>query len=492
MLLVDGRSLTGAKIAEAAESRESVQLTPEGRQQAEASYRFGVDVVTRREVYGRSTGVGANRTISLRAGSDWAVALLRSHATSAGAVRSAIRIRAMLIVRLNQLAAGGSGVDPAIVDALADMINRQALPAIRENAGIGTGDLSALATTALALMGEAVTSEPLAAFVRFSANDALPFMSSNAASLADAALAAADLRRLTEAGLVVAGLSFTALRGNPEAFSAAVDRVTPFAGTRKVNAVLRALVGTGGDQPARIQDPYGLRALPQAGGALLDALDALDATITAMLNAPSENPVLLASVEGTLDPDAGLAHHGGFHAVHLQLALDHAVIAVAQTAQLVLARLASLIEPTLTGLPAFLGDGSPGASGVMIVEYVAASSLGDLRAAATPAGIQSVTLSRGVEESASFASLAARQALAAVESFRILISCELVAAVRALRMREDAVLSPSIATAFAHCEPLPSGFADRDLSPDLELAASLLSELAPHARLRAERDGTAG
>ncbi|MGZ4594665.1 MAG: aromatic amino acid lyase, partial [Actinomycetes bacterium] len=132
----------------------------------------------------------------------------------------------------------------------------------------------------------------------------------------------------------------------------------------------------------------------------------------------------------------------------------------------------------LTGLPPFLGDGTPGASGVMVLEYVAASALGDLRAAATPAGLQTVVLSRGVEEDASFASLAARQATGAVGNLRILLACELVSAVRALRSRGITPASAPLACALATCADLPDSLADRDLSGDVQLAAQLLPTLA--------------
>jgi len=159
------------------------------------------------------------------------------------------------------------------------------------------------------------------------------------------------------------------------------------------------------------------------------------------------------------------------------MALDTAVLGVAQTGQLVLGRLASLIEPSFTGLAPFLGDGTPSASGIMILEYVAASALSELRAAATPAGLQSVTLSRGVEEDASFASLAAKQALAAIGSHRTLVACELVAAIRALRMR-DSKTPDGVRAALDICEVLPYGTADRDLTLDVETATALLPDLA--------------
>jgi histidine ammonia-lyase len=473
VITLDGTTLSCAEIALAARRGEPVEVTESGRNRAEDSYRFAADISARRQVYGRSTGVGANRTVAVEDPVAHASALLRSHATAAGPLRSPERIRAMLVIRLNQLAAGGSGANPLVLDALVAMIAADALPAIREHGGIGTGDLSALATTALALMGEGPSTVPLPEFTPFTAHDALPFMSSNAATLADAALATVDLTTLGRAALVTAALTFAAISGNPEAFAPAVDRVTPFAGAHQVTGWLRLLTA-GGQPPARIQDPFGLRVLPQAHGVVVESLAALDRTVTAMVNAPSENPVLL----GDAGSDAGLAHHGGFHAAYLQLALDTAVLAVAQTGQLVLARLATLIEPSFTGLAPFLGDGTPGASGVMILEYVAASALGELRAAAIPAGVQSVTLSRGVEEDASFASLAARQALSAAENYQTMIACELVAAVRALRMQRRVPDNPGVARALATCAELPTLTTDRDLTPDIEVAASLLPELA--------------
>jgi histidine ammonia-lyase len=473
VITLDGTSLSCAEIALAARRREPVELAEAGRKRAEDSYRFAADISARRQVYGRSTGVGANRTVSVVDPVAHASALLRSHATAAGPLRSSERTRAMLVIRLNQLAAGGSGANPLVLDALAAMIAADALPEIREHGGIGTGDLSALAATALALMGEGPTSASLPEFTPFTAHDALPFMSSNAATLADAALATVDLATLNRVALVTAALTFAAISGNPEAFAPAVDRVTPFAGAHHVTGWLRSLTA-GGESPARIQDPFGLRVLPQAHGVVVDALAALEGTVAAMVNAPSENPVLL----GDAGSDEGLAHHGGFHAAYLQMALDAAVLGIAQTSQLVLARLATLIEPSFTGLAPFLGDGTPGASGVMILEYVAASALGELRAAATPAGVQSVTLSRGVEEDASFASLAARQALTAAENYQTMIACELVAAVRALRMQRRIPGNPGLASALAACADLSADTTDRDLTPDIDLATSLLPELA--------------
>ena len=463
MIRIDGQHLTTAQVATAADGPLTVEVAEDALDRVLRSHQQALRAGRQRPVYGVTTGVGANRTVDVEPDTAGAQRLLRSHATSAGSARSADRVRAMLLVRLNQLCAGGAGLRPAVVSALADMINADALPVTRELVGVGTADLSALAATALALQDRSPANDPLV----LGPHDALPFLSSNAAALADAALAVRRLATGARAALAVAALTFAAVRGNAEAYAAPVEQATPMPGARTTCRVMRSLVGA--PEPARIQDPYGLRALPQGHGALLDALAQLTATVDAYANAPSENPSILA--------DGSVAHHGGFHASYLALACDTAAIAAVQSGQLSLNRLTYASEPQHTGLEPFLGDGAPGSSGVMVAEYVAAAALGDLRAAATPASTQSVTLSRGVEDTASFASLAARQLLTAAERYEVVVACELVAAVRAVRLGGVPLSAPQ-ARAVELCAALPAGAEDRDLTPDLELAQRLVPALA--------------
>jgi histidine ammonia-lyase len=488
VISIDGRSLTCEGLATSVEAPVRVRLSVAARHRAEASFRAATAAVTEREVYGRTTGVGANRSVGVDA-ADAAVsaqhtlALLRSHATSAGPPRSQVRVRATLVVRLNQLAAGGSGISPPAIDALAAMINADALPPIREHSGIGTGDLTALATTALGLLGEVPLTHPLRP-VRFGVHDALPFFSSNAATLADAALASARLQTLARAGLAVAALTGVAVSANLEAFGPVVERATPGAGARRVCRTILALSDPGGPglpaAPesgwARIQDPFAMRCLPQVNGLLLDALEQLDQVVSAHLNVAAENPVIVASPDSAMP--AVVAHHGGFHIPAVSLACDSAAIAVAQSVPLLLGRLAMLVDPAATGLPAFLGDGTPGASGVMMLEYLAASALADLRSAASPASLGSVTLSRGMEEHASFASQAAVQLLETADAYATALACELVAAVRAVRMRGLAAPQSGWGAVLRACAELGQSTEDRDLTADLLQAEQLLPALA--------------
>ncbi len=439
-----------------------VTLDPVARSRVAEAWEYGAQLPIDRAIYGRSTGVGANRADIVDDPDAAAMRLLRSHATSGGAVRSPERVRALLVVRLNQLAAAGNGIHPAVLDAVVDLLATGPLPTVREGGSIGTGDLSALATVALALDARHPRGQ------LFGAGDALVFLSSNAGALGDAALAVADLSRLADAAMVVAALTWHAVHGNAEAFSRAAEASTPFPGASRVCRALRVLTGPA-IPPARIQDPFGLRTLPQVHGAFLDRLAGTAAVIETMTATAGENPMI--------SPWYGVVHHGAFHAAYLAQALDGLRLATAQAAQLGLARTSMLMEPGITGVAPFLADGTSGASGAMILEYDAAAALGELRALATPASLQSVTLSRGVEDDASFAALAARQALACVPLLRSLIACELVAAHRCLLIA--GIRLPSVlAAAQDALDALGRDLTDRDLSPDLATAAAALDALA--------------
>lgn len=469
MIEIDGTTLTCWDIATVAAELDSVTLTEAGRRRIRDSYDWAVTVSGQRPVYGRSTGVGANRNLDVGDPDAHATALLRSHATSAGHLRSHERVRGMLTVRLNQLAAGGSGSSPAVAEALLSMLNDNALPvAVHEYGSIGTADLSALATVGLALQGETPTLVPLLQTVRFGKHDALPFISSNAGALADAAYSVVLHHRTSDAYLAVAALTFLAIGGNAEAYSPAAAAATPFEGAAAVCSRMRKLTA-GHAEPRRIQDPFGVRALPQAHGPLLEEIDHLSAVTEKLANCASENPVLV--------PDS-VAHHAGFHAAYLGQACDATGIAVAQSAQLIQARLATLIDPALTGLPPFLGDGTVGRSGVMVAEYVAASALAEIRSLATPAGLQTTVLSRGVEEDASFAAQSAIQLWNMIGPLRTMIATELVCAVRAIRMGGIRPPNPLLAAILDECAVLSADTEDRDLTADIAAAELLLPHLA--------------
>jgi histidine ammonia-lyase len=471
---ITGSSLTCAEVAAVARGTAEVTVAPAAEQAARAAWQVAQEVTGQRPVYGRTTGVGANRNVGL-ADADLAehgLRLVRSHAAGAGPLLAPELGRAMLVTRLNQLGAGGSGVDPDLLPVLASAINRGFTPPVPLYGAIGTGDLTALASTGLCLLGEREWRTGSGAPPRFPLRpaEALGFMSSNAATLGEAAVACAEFTSLISAAVVIAALSLLAVRGSLEPYAPAVHRGRP-PGQQRVAARIRALVHRGEHVPARIQDSYGYRAFPQVHGPVLDSLGHAEQVITTEINAASENPLVDA-------PSHAVWHNGNFHAAYVGLALDAARAALFQTAALSAARLGTLVEPAFTGLEAFAAD-TPASSGIMILEYVAQSAVADIRRSAGPAALGSAVLSRGVEEHAGFSTQSARASTDAITAYRAVLDCELVAAVRVLRMQHRAPSSGPLRAAFDAADAvLDPRSADRPLDADLAAAEGLLGSYA--------------
>jgi histidine ammonia-lyase len=467
-IVIDGESLSCDDVKRVARDAASVMVAPLGVARARSAYEIAREVAADQPVYGRTTGVGANRIVNV----EWddadahGLRLLRSHAAGAGPLLAAEIVRAMLVVRLNQLAAGGSGVDPGALDALAEALNRGAAPSVPMYGAIGTGDLTALATTALCLLGERPWNGPGPRFPLHS-TDALAFISSNAATLGEAALVVTDLHRLLAASTEIAALSLIAVYGSAEPYVLAVHEACPHPGQQRVAADMRALLAYEKPVPGRIQDPYGYRALPQVHGPALDATAYLDGVVTREINAAAENPLI--DVAGRT-----VWHNGNFHTAYAGLALDAVRAALFQTAALSAARLGTLCEPSFTGLQPFQAA-TEASSGVMILEYVAHSAIADIRRLATPAALGSAVLSRGVEDHAGFSTQSARATTEAVGAYRVALACELVAAVRGLRLQGRAPAGGALKELYdtaAHV--LDPRVDDRPLDADIEAAAGLL------------------
>ena len=473
---IDGRSLTCADIVRVARDGVPVHLDESGRKCAQDSWELVERIADKRQVYGRTTGVGANRQerVGGEAVLGHGLRLLRSHAGGVGPLLSADQVRATLVVRLNQLAGGGSGVHPRVLDALEETLRLGALPMVHRFGAIGTGDLTVLAEIALTLAGERPWAAGEVPRVELATGDALSFMSSNAATLGESVLAIAELQVLLRASHAVAALSFVALGGSPEAYASVVHEARPHPGQVRCASEMRRLLGMDGS-PApgrRIQDPFGLRAFPQVQGAALDSLADLERILEIEVNAQAENPLVSLSA-------VDVFHHAHFHTAYVAVALDRARAAVHHVAQLSTARLGDLVEPAMTNLPPFLASGPAGSSGVMILEYVAHDALAQLRHAALPVTLGTAVVSRGLEEHASFSTQAARQTTAAAEAFRYVLACELVAAVRALRMQETELAEVPVREALERAaRVLDPILEDRSLTDDVARAAYVLAELA--------------
>ena len=229
--------------------------------------------------------------------------------------------------------------------------------------------------------------------------------------------------------------------------------------------------------PARIQDPYGYRAFPQVHGPAVDAAEYAETVVTREINAPSENPLVDVA-------SRTVWHNGNFHTAYVGLSLDAVRAAMFQTAALSAARLGTLVEPAFTGLEPFQAAPGEAGSGIMILEYVAHSAIADIRRLATPSALGSAVLSRGVEEHAGFSTQSARATTEAIAAYRVVLACELIAAVRALRMQgphgramPSGRLGDVLTRAAAALDPAVE---DRALDGDITAATDLLPRIAAY------------
>ena len=419
--------------------------------------------------YGRTTGVGANRTVGVAVDDDeHGLRLIRSHTYDAGEPLDDRVVRAAMVVRANQLARSRSGLRPEVLDALIAACNDGRTPVVGRLSSMGVGDVAMFAAVGLGLIGERPWSDgaryPYLDTIR--AEDALALMSTNAALIALAALAAERAARWLQTAHVVTALTHVAIRGNAEAYAEAVHLERAHPGAVRSAGIMRRLLD-GAGAAARVQDPLSLRCSPQVHGAALGALDDLQRDVHIELGSSSENPLYVDGVP---------FHHGGFHNAVLALGTDRLRLALLQAADMSVARLTKLHEPPLTGQRAFLADGPPTASGTMMVEYTAIAALAEVRSAAHPACGASATYSRGVEDVASFAWQSAWEVGRLLDAADTVLACELLAAIRSLGLPGAARAMPAaLAQAAAAALALPVVAADHELTSHLAAATALIA-----------------
>jgi histidine ammonia-lyase len=488
-VILDGATLTPKDVALIARYGAEAQLSEEARARNDGARRVLEALLARGDdLYGVSTGVGALRgyRVPEEDREQYSLGLLRSHACGAGIPLPAQVVRAAMVTRANQLGAGGAGVAAPLLDGLVAMLNAGLSPFSRELGSLGTGDLTNLADIALALLGEGqvwrgdelidaapALREARLPTARLGPRDGLAFMSSNAVSIGRTALLIVDARRLLDAWLSVAALSFEAAAADPVVLDARIHSSRHRPGQAAVAARMRELLAglearSRNAGPLGIQDPYPFRAQPQVDGAVHDALLALEEVVGHELNFAGENALIVAD-------DAVALPNGNPHAAPLANAIDGLRTALAQSAALIAARVSTLLDASLTGLPPFLARYPGPESGALVLEYTAHAAVAEVRSLVTPVAAQTVSVSRGVESHSSLAPIAARRAREAVNALRVAVATELVVAVRALRLAGHEPVGAGTRPLWrAAGERLDPDLADRPLGPDVEAARQLI------------------
>ncbi|NJQ00594.1 histidine ammonia-lyase [Streptomyces zingiberis] len=445
-------------------------------------------------VYGVSTGFGALavRHVDPALRTRLQHNIVRSHAAGMGPRVEREVVRALMFLRLKTLASGHTGVRPLVAETIAALLNAGITPVVHEYGSLGcSGDLAPLSHCALTLLGEGEAEGPdgtvrpaaelLAAHgiapLELREKEGLALLNGTDGMLGMLVLAGEDLARLLTAADITAALTLEALLGTDRVLAPELHAIRPHPGqAASADNMARVLRGSGltGHHQAgydglpaepRVQDAYSVRCAPQVAGAGRDTLAHARLVAGRELAAAVDNPVVL--------PDGRVESNGNFHGAPVAYVLDFLAVAAADLASIAERRTDRLLDRNRSyGLPAFLA-GDPGVdSGLMIAQYTQAALVAEMKRLAVPASVDSIPSSAMQEDHVSMGWSAARKLRTALGNLSRVLAVELVAAARAVELREG--LEPAPATRAVLTALRAAGVAgpggDRYLAPDLAAA----------------------
>jgi histidine ammonia-lyase len=488
---LDGRSLTLEEFVAVARRGVPVVLAPEAVVRVRAS-REAVDraVAAGRPVYGVTTGFGALSAVTIPREKvrELQVSLVRSHASGTGPALAEDVVRGLMLLRVNSLARGLSGVRPELLEQLVAFLNRHLVPWIPEQGSVGaSGDLAPLAHLALALTGEGAfrtptNPEPLPAAavlarerlrpVDLAAKEGVALLNGTALMASYLALGVVDARELLGAATVAAAMSVDALLGSPASFDDRLGEARNAPDERAVAAALRSLLEGSELAVARTdwvgQDPYTLRCLPQVLGAARTAVELAASVVGRELNAVTDNPLVLGPEE--------FVSGGNFHGQTLAFALDALALGVQYVAGFSERRTARLVHPGLNrGLPAFLAPEPGVTSGFMVPQYVAAALVNENASLVHPASATSLPTSADQEDYVSMGAWAGAKLGRVLENARNVVAIEWIVAGSALEHRRPKVGGRGTVAALRALRTRSPPFeADRSLAEEIHRVAEAI------------------
>ncbi len=492
MILLDGATLSLSDLLAIADDGAEVGLAPEARARVAAA-RAVVDAKAagNEPVYGVNTGFGnfAETRIEKADLAALQLNLLRSHAAGVDAPLPVRAVRASMALRANVLAKGFSGIRVETLEALLALLNRRVHPRVPSRGSVGaSGDLAPLAHLALVLVGEGETwdhgarrpgAEALAATglapVVLGPKEGLALINGTQVSTAVLALALAGAERLGRAADIAAAMSIDGLMGSMHPFDARIHDARPFAGQGTAAAnLLRLMEGSAINAShvncGRVQDAYSMRCTPQVHGAAREALTWIRHIVQTEMNAATDNPMVFAA-------EGEMVSGGNFHGAPLALAADLLVMAVAQFATISERRSERLVNPALSGLPAFLTRHGGLQSGLMIAQVTAAALTSEIKTLAHPASVDTIPTSANKEDHVSMSMHAALKAERALQLVSNVIGIEILCACQALDLHAPLQSSAPLMRAHAAVRNyVPTLADDRSPAPDIDAITKLIGD----------------
>ena len=456
---LDGNLLTIQQVLDAAFNQTPVELTQTSRDKVKRAADAVQDLLTRGEiVYGVTTGFGAfkDKIISPDQVETLQRNIIISHAVGTGNLFDVPTTRAIMLIRANTLAHGHSGIRPATLQFLLDMLNRGVHPCIPEKGSLGaSGDLAPLAHMALVMIGEGearlgyqeeiipakealtrVGLEP----VTLAAKEGLALTNGTSVMCSQGAISVHRAEMLSRTADVAGCLSLEALHGTVLAFDERIHAVRPHPRQIECASHLRALLSgsqfTRRHDPTNVQDAYTLRCIPQVHGAIRDAIAYARWVIEIELNAVTDNPLIFFDeISGKVDIISG----GNFHGEPIALAMDYLAIALTELGNISERRVMRLTDGASNAhvLPAFLAIDGGLNSGFMITQYTAAALATENKVLAHPASVDNIPTSANVEDHVSMGNTSCLKARQILDNIEHILAIELLAAAQGIDFRRE-------------------------------------------------------
>ncbi|WP_077370049.1 histidine ammonia-lyase [Anaerosalibacter sp. Marseille-P3206] len=448
-VIIDGNSLNIEDFINVVRKGYVVEMSKEAIEKVEKS-RDVVDkyVDEGRVVYGITTGFGkfSDVVISKDETKDLQRNLIISHSCGVGEPLDEEVVRGIMLLRANALSKGFSGIRLSTLNTLIEMLNKGVHPVIPEKGSLGaSGDLAPLAHMVLVLLGEGEAyykgermsgkkAMELANIptVELTSKEGLALINGTQVMTSVGALALYDGMNLAKIADIAAALTAESQNGIVTAYDEKVHMVRPHSGQINTAKNLLKLLENSNmttvQGELRVQDAYSLRCLPQIHGASKDAINYVGEKVNIEINSATDNPLIFGEEDQVISG-------GNFHGQPMALSFDFLGIALAELANVSERRIERMVNPALSGLPAFLVEKGGINSGFMIVQYAAAALVSENKVLAHPASVDSIPSSANQEDHVSMGTIAARKARTILDNARNVIAMELLAAAQAIDLR---------------------------------------------------------
>jgi len=502
-LLIDGSNLTLIKIGKFIDDNQKVSLTKSAEAKIKKTRKL-IDewVENDKIIYGVTTGFGefSNIRISKNKLEELQENLIVSHSVGVGDLLPPFIVKTMMLLRLNALAKGHSGIRLETLKLLITLINNNIIPAIPSQGSVGSsGDLAPLAHLVLALLGKgkvqvfnSVTSNTtnftrlvsaksvLKKFnltpVKLKAKEGLALINGTQMMTAFASFITIKAKELSKLADISGALSHEALRGTDKAYDLRLHNLRPYNGQIITAKNMLSLIKNSEirkshlEHDERVQDSYSLRCIPQIHGASKDTIEYVSSIVEVELNSVTDNPLIFPDEKDYIEG-------GNFHGQPIALVMDYMAIALSELANVAERRIERLVNGQLSNLPRFLTKKGGLNSGMMIAQYTAASLVSENKTLAHPASVDSIPTSANQEDHNSMGSIASRKCYDILQNVQTVISIELMVASQGIEFLKP--LKCGIGTSAAYqkiresVKPLTH---DRELHLDIQKVLKIVKD----------------